>query len=159
MSLQPLRTVKLLIIERHLPKFLIVGVIGTAINYLVFYLMYSIWNVHYILACIVGYISGLFLGFYLNKEWTFKRNDYVFSGKSLVLKYICLYGFTLVVAVLVLYLIAEIANVDPLFGYIVSIFCSTALNFYGLKYVVFCAKEFRYTTRIKVRYLVVLVFS
>ena len=83
---------------------------GTVINYLVFYLIYSIWNVHYILACIVGYVSGLFLGFYLNKEWTFKRNDHVFSGKSLVLRYICLYGFTLVVAVLVLYLIAEIAN-------------------------------------------------
>ena len=141
MSLQPLRTVKLLIIERHLPKFLIVGVIGTVINYLVFYLIYSIWNVHYILACIVGYISGLFLGFYLNKEWTFKRNDHVFSGKSLVLRYMCLYGFTLVVAVLVLYLITEIANVDPLFGYIVSIFCSTVINFYGLKYVVFRAND------------------
>ena len=137
MSLQPLRTGKLLIIERHLPKFLIVGVMGTVINYLVFYLIYSILNVHYILACIVGYISGLFLGFYLNKEWTFRRNDHVFSGKSLVLRYMCLYGLTLVVAVLVLYLIAEIANVDPLFGYIVSIFCSTAMNFYGLKYLVF----------------------
>ena len=143
MSLQPLRTVSLLIIDQHLPKFLIVGVIGTVINYLVFYLIYSIWNVNYILACIVGYISGLFLGFYLNKEWTFKRNDHVFSGKSLVLRYICLYGFTLVIAVLVLYLIVEIANVNPLFGYIVSIFCSTVLNFYGLKYVVFRAKEFR----------------
>ena len=79
--------------------------------------------------------------FYLNKEWTFKRNDHVFSGKSLVLRYICLYGFTLVIAVLVLYLIAEIANVNPLFGYIVSIFCSTALNFYGLKYIVFRARS------------------
>ena len=114
---------------------------GTVINYLVFYLIYSIWNIHYILASIVGYVSGLFLGFYLNKEWTFKRNDKVFSGKSLVLRYICLYGFTLVVAILVLYVIVEIANVDPLFGYIVSIFCSTALNFYGLKYIVFRAKE------------------
>ena len=119
----------LLIIERHLPV-LVVGVMGTVINYLVFYLIYSIWNVHYILASIVGYISGLFLGFYLNKEWTF-RDDHVFSGNPWCSDiYVCMdLRWS---GVLVLYLIAEIANVDPLFGYIVSIFCSTALNFCGL---------------------------
>ena len=78
-----------------------------------------------------------FSGFLFKQGVDVQGNDHVFSGKSLVLRYICLYGFTLVVAVLVLYLIAEIANVDPLFGYIVSIFCSTAMNFYGLKYLVF----------------------
>jgi len=74
-------------------KFGIVGILSTTFNYGIFVVLYKIISIHYIVSSVTGYVSGLLLGYLLNKNWTFSAQ--VDKSKNYIVKlYQCLWSFT-----------------------------------------------------------------
>ena len=95
-------------------KFLIVGSISTIINYGTFAFIFKLIGVNYLIASVVGYISGLFFGYYLNKNWTFIRQAK--KDKSYIIGYVIVYGVSLLLSQVLLLLLVELINLNPLFA-------------------------------------------
>lgn len=61
--------------ERHmrtLPRFMVVALVGLAVNVSVVGLLTSMWGLHYLLAQVLATIIVLGIGFLLNTCWTFR---------------------------------------------------------------------------------------
>jgi putative flippase GtrA len=73
-------------------KFGIVGVISTLTSLFVFWLITLQYPQYNLPAKAIGYLMGFFVGFTLNKLWTYvDRTD---DGETYLLKYIIVYGIT-----------------------------------------------------------------
>ena len=55
----------------QLIRFLLVGVVNTAIQYVVFVVLYEVTGINYLLASIAGYCLGVLNSYLLNRRWTF----------------------------------------------------------------------------------------
>ena len=55
-------------------KFIVVGVFGNILNYLIFLLFFKILEFNYLIAGVIGFISPLPILFFLNRNWTFQSN-------------------------------------------------------------------------------------
>jgi putative flippase GtrA len=119
-------------------KFGLVGVIATLLNYGSFYLLYKIFGSHYLLSSVTGYISGVLLGYFLNKYWTFVKQ--VDISKNYLVGYFLVYLVSLVVSQLFLLVLVEVMFLNPLVSNIFAICVSTVLNFTGSNYLVFKIK-------------------
>jgi putative flippase GtrA len=73
-------------------KFGIVGVISTLASLFVFWLITLQYPQFNLPAKAIGYIMGFFVGFTLNKLWTYV--DRTEDGEKYLLKYIIVYGIT-----------------------------------------------------------------
>ncbi|MCU0441671.1 MAG: GtrA family protein [Bacteroidia bacterium] len=73
-------------------KFGIVGVISTLASLFVFWLITLQYPQYNLPAKAIGYIMGFFVGFSLNKLWTYV--DQTEDGERYLLKYIIVYGIT-----------------------------------------------------------------
>jgi putative flippase GtrA len=73
-------------------KFGIVGVISTLASLFVFWLITLQYPQYNLPAKAIGYIMGFFVGFTLNKLWTYV--DRTEDGEKYLLKYIIVYGIT-----------------------------------------------------------------
>ena len=115
----------------QLVKFSLVGVLNTAIQYVVFLVLYRYAGVHYLAASFIGYCAGLLNSYLLNRSWTFHAR----GGKG-SLEFV---KFTLVNIVSVsvnvgslAYLVSNV-HLSPEFGQALAIVLSTAVNFTGNK--------------------------
>ena len=59
----------------QLIRFLLVGVVNTAIQYVVFVLLYEVMGINYLLASIAGYCLGVLNSYLLNRRWTFASGN------------------------------------------------------------------------------------
>ena len=116
-------------------KFGIVGILSTVFNYGVFAFLYKIVSVHYILSSITGYVSGLSVGYLLNKNWTFIAQ--VDKSKSYIVGYITIYAVSLVSSQAFLLFLVEILLINPLYANVLAIVLSTVMNFLGTNFFVF----------------------
>ena len=116
-------------------KFSIVGILSTVFNYGVFVFFYKIVNVHYIISSITGYVSGLLLGYQINKNWTFIGQ--VDKSKIYIVSYITVYAVSLVSSQISLLFLVEILLINPLYANILAIVLSTVMNFLGTNFFVF----------------------
>jgi putative flippase GtrA len=55
-------------------KFIVVGVFGNILNYLVFLFFFKIIEINYLIAGVIGFVSPLPILFFLNRNWTFQSN-------------------------------------------------------------------------------------
>ena len=91
-------------------------------------------NLNFLLSSGLGYLLGVFLGYSMNRVWTFKHKTESLSQKF---KYLLIYLISLFIGLLFLKILvtnhgfkSEIANI-----YVILI--TTILNFLGAKYLVF----------------------
>lgn len=119
---------------RAFVKFCMVGAGSTLLSYTVFYVLYSKCTMYYLLSSVIGYVSGLIFGYFLNKLWTFnvKKNSIL-----LAVKYVSIYMVSLGLSMLFLYVLVEYARVNPLLSNVFVIMVSTFTNFFGVKLFVF----------------------
>ena len=54
-------------------KYVIVGFIGTGLDFLILYLLVEFWHLFYLLAALISIGIVIWLSFTLNKFWTFKN--------------------------------------------------------------------------------------
>jgi len=120
-------------------KFSIVGILSTVFNYGVFVFFYKIVNFHYMLSSIIGYVSGLLLGYQINKNWTFI--DQVHKSKIYIVSYITVYVVSLISSQISLLYFVEILLIKPLYANIFAIVLSTVMNFLGTNFFVFKNNE------------------
>lgn len=73
-------------------KFGFVGVASTIASLMVFWLITLQFPQYNLIAKAIGYIMGFFVGFALNKLWTYV--DQAEDGEKYLLKYVIVYAFT-----------------------------------------------------------------
>lgn len=114
-------------------------------NYIPFF------SIHFVIASVIGDLSGLVYGFYINKHWTYssqKRNE-----EKYFFKYLLLYTFTIVLNsfllksffwILTNYTILDESinqNIRENLAKICATAITTLLNFIGTNYVIFVHEE------------------
>jgi putative flippase GtrA len=108
-------------------KFAIVGVLNSAIQYLVFLFLYSLTGTPYLLASIIGYLAGMINSYILNRRWTFgSRNQKLFTELS---RFVAVNLVSLGVNLGLLYLLVSTGVMIPQWAQIVAIVGSTLVNF------------------------------
>jgi len=120
--------------KKQLIRFIIVGGLSTVLNYSVFSLFYF-FGVFYVLASVVGYVSGLILGYILNRSWSF--SSVIDNKKIEFLFYSLAYLFSLLLSVASLRLAVDNFGISPWIGNLIAIAVSTIINFISLKLIIF----------------------
>ena len=75
---------------KEIKRFIIVGLVSNALNFLVYAFLYKIGTTIWI-ASAFGYIVGLSNSFYFGKTWVFNPERVVY--KHAIIKFILIYGF------------------------------------------------------------------
>jgi putative flippase GtrA len=108
-------------------KFAIVGVLNSAIQYLVFWLLYSLAGTQYLLASIIGYIAGMINSYILNRKWTFgSRNQKLLAELS---RFVAVNLISLGVNLGLLFLLVSTGVMAPQWAQLLAIAGSTLVNF------------------------------
>jgi predicted membrane protein len=128
------------LIDAKLVKFLIIGMVNTAIGAGVMFLLYNLVHCSYWVSSACNYIVGGIVSFFLNKYFTFKNTQ-----KSL--KQIGLFVFNLAVCYIAAYILAKwmiyrmLANQSENIKDNIALFLGmciyTGLNYIGQRLIVF----------------------
>ena len=131
-------------VDKKLIKFLIVGLINTAVGAGVMFLLYNLAHFSYWVSSACNYIAGGTVSFFLNKYFTFQNHE---KSPGQVLLFI----FTLAVCYVLAYLIAKKAVYALLFtqtqkvrdniSMLAGMCLYTILNYFGQRIFVFAKKE------------------
>jgi len=114
-------------------KFVIVGVFGNILNYLVFLLFFKIFHFNYLIAGVIGFLSPVPILFTLNRNWTFKSK----------VKYKRMYLFFIIstsclgVHSSTQYVVYEFFGVPKVFSQLLGQLSSAIVNFLLQKFYVF----------------------
>ena len=114
-------------------KFCFFGVLNTVINLIVFLIILS-FGMNYQIAGIMGFFSGAFFGFFVNRKFTFSHNISTTRGLFL---YLLAQFFSLSIHVIVQSAAVEVFYVDQRLSQLIGLIPSAIINFVLLKYIVF----------------------
>ena len=118
----------------QLYKFGIVGIFGSILNYMVFYIFLVFLDVNYLISGVVGFLTPIPLVFIINKSWTFKSDIDYKKGLST-------YTFTNILALIshlsTQIFVREVLGVPEKFSQLFGIFSSAIVNFVLAKTFVF----------------------
>ena len=78
---------------------------------------------------------GVGVGYLGNKLWTFGHTEK--HSWELVLKYLGVYGFTLIVGLFFIFVMVDAAHLDPLLAQFLTLVITTVSNYVLLKKIVF----------------------
>ena len=120
-------------------KFLIVGGTCTIINYAIFFVLLNYFGVQYLLSSAIGYTSGLVIGYFINKFWTYQVEKN--SQEKFMFKYLLVYSASLAGSTVFLKILVDLLNFNPTLANIFAIGLSTITNFVGTNFLVFKTKE------------------
>jgi putative flippase GtrA len=108
-------------------KFAVVGVLNSAIHYLVFWFLYSFSGTQYLIASIIGYVAGMANSYILNRKWTFgSRNQKLLPELS---RFVAVNLIALGANLGLLYLLVSAGNMAPQWAQLLAIVASTLVNF------------------------------
>ena len=119
---------------KQLRRFLIIGGISTLISYSVFLASIHLLSLHYIFANILAFIISIIFSYNFNKRWSFEAAQ---QQRSHLLGYLTLYLTSLVVGTVILRTVVEFFGIIPEIAFIISLFFTTTMNFFGIKFLVF----------------------
>ncbi|WP_028980095.1 GtrA family protein [Sporocytophaga myxococcoides] len=117
-------------------RFAVVGGICTAVNYVIFITLTELTQIHYLVASTIGFFTGLLTGFYINKNWTFSKED---NNKIYILKYFLVYLFSLGVNLIILKYLVENYHLSHMVAQVIATGTTVFSNFFGSKVLVFKA--------------------
>lgn len=115
-------------------RFSVVGAASTIVNYGVFLVLLSIFRLDYILSAAIGYLSGVVVGFTLNKRFTFGSQGKVSSE---ALRYLAVYIISLFLGLSLLKFLVGSADVSAPMANVLVIGVTTLTNFLGSKFFAF----------------------
>jgi putative flippase GtrA len=116
-------------------KFIIVGIWSTIVNYGIFYVLLDFVKMNYLLSSAVGFISGVFAGYELNKQWTYGIKEKV--RKKVLVNYYFVYILSLILSLIFLKIAVGLIGIDARIANIFAIGITTCTNFLGTKLFVF----------------------
>lgn len=119
-------------------RFVLVGIVSSLVNFLVYLFFIKIFNLEVFLSSIIGYSFGLIISYHFGRTWVFKtlhkpniRNVFLF----LLVYIIGGVGMGLIIQYLV-----EIASIEYKLSWFVGAIFALFNNFIGLKLYVFKKK-------------------
>ena len=118
-----------------LPKFLIIGVLSTLINYSTFIFLYFIILLHYQVSFVIGYISGIIVGYLFNRSWSFQFNKSSYTHD--IWKYLTVYVLSLWFGSTCLGLLVKIIGITPALANLLTLLVTTFINYIGVRFWVF----------------------
>ena len=107
-------------------KFSIVGVFGVFINYCIFLLALVIFEIHYLISGLLGYLFAAIPIFFLNRYWTFRSKVSIFKGFPI---YLLINLITLSSHSLIQYISKEYMGVPEIYSQACGIFVSVIISF------------------------------
>jgi putative flippase GtrA len=116
--------------SKQFAKFAVIGCINTVISYGTYYMLLH-FGIHYMPAVITSFCAAVFVGYYLNKFWTFRSNRNI---KSELPKYMAVYVSSLMINLMLLPVFVEIFHIDPKIAQLFFLFFMPIYTFTGLKY-------------------------
>ncbi|MES2962161.1 MAG: GtrA family protein [Pseudomonadota bacterium] len=119
-------------VSKQAIRFLLVGGGSTIISYSTFLVFLRIFDLHYLIANIGGFICSIGFSYYCNQRWTFDS-----KGSQRFTKYISFYLGSLVLGSILLRIIVEFFGVIPEIANLLAIAITTCVNFLGIKFLVF----------------------
>lgn len=121
-------------LKTQLIRFLVVGGSATILNFALFLVLYKVVGFKYTVSSALGYIAGIFWGYFLNKNWTYEvqslSDRYIFS-------YFFVYIVSLILGLNVLIFLTNILEIPPIPANCLTIGFTTFTNFLGTKLLVF----------------------
>lgn len=118
-------------------KFGLVGVLNTAINWIIFILLNSL-GVYYIISNIISYSLSTLNSYIWNSKWVFKYNGD--NIKETTFKFIILNIIGLILNTCILYILVDILGSSKIIGLIITTGIVTILNYFINKLWVFSRK-------------------
>lgn len=118
----------------HLIRFLIVGGVSTVVNYAVFFILLGL-SIRYQWASACGFMSGVIVGFPLNKVWTYRDSSTMTA--SVFYSYIAVYLASLIINITAITMLVDLMHIEPRIANLVTIIITTMTNFLGTKFWVF----------------------
>ena len=116
-------------------KFVLVGGVSTSFNYALFYALHVFFNINYLIASATGYISGIFISYWLNKYFTFKAFEKATTKE--IAKYYSVFIVSMLIGLAFLSFLVEILGMLPVYANILMIGFTVILNYLGTYYFVF----------------------
>jgi len=107
-------------------KFSVVGVFGVFINYCIFLIALLIFEIHYLISGLLGYLFAAVPIFFINRFWTFKSNVSIFKGFPI---YIIINLITLSCHSLIQYVSKEYFGVPEVYSQACGILVSVIISF------------------------------
>lgn len=115
---------------RQFIKFALIGVLNTIVGYGIYYaLLFA--GIHYIIALLLSFVAGAYLGFILNKTWVFCSTK---SSRKELPRYLIVYISSLLINLILLPIFVEIFHFDPKLAQLFFLLILSVYSFIGLKY-------------------------
>ncbi len=121
---------------RSFALFVVVGLISAVANYGIFYILLRSAHWQYQLASATGFVSGMAVGYPLNRSWTFQQKRDHGNFRRLP-HYILVYLISLAASLLFLYVLVDLLGLDARLANLFAIGLSTMTNFVGTRFWVF----------------------
>ena len=79
-------------------RYTIAGILMLLANLLLVWFFTQFFDIHYLVACAIAFIAETFIGFYVNKRWTFRSTIHFKKGyfRSLMIALVSLVGILLI---------------------------------------------------------------
>jgi putative flippase GtrA len=113
-------------IELKVFKFIIAGILNTTVSYVSFSIL-VFFNVHYMLASILGYVLAVGSSYIVNKKWTFNSDK--ITSTLLVAKFYLVNLLSLGINLIVLFLMVENLKINVYFSQIIAIGFTMFFNY------------------------------
>ncbi|HMK48182.1 MAG TPA: GtrA family protein [Methanocella sp.] len=115
---------------RQVVKFVLVGILNTAIGYGLFFVLSYFLN--YLLAVVISHFIGVTNSYLWNKYWTFRTNqkNQLVEFVRFNAVYLVLLGTNLVL----LWSLVNLLRFDPRIGQMIVLPITTMISFFGHKY-------------------------
>jgi putative flippase GtrA len=121
--------------RRQLARFILVGAITFAINFLTFHLLYGVAKLDYRISVSLAYVITVISHFLLHRFFTFDAAEQQFVHN--VGKYAAMLGLNYAITISMAWFVVEVLRLSPYFGVIASTLATASTSFFVMKYFVF----------------------
>jgi putative flippase GtrA len=120
------------ILHNSLLRFLLVGGISTFINFTVFTILYTSKIMHYDAAFIFGFLSGVVVGYFFNRRWSFqvRSENHIRHAR----RYLTTYSISLLTGVACVRWAVEDLGINPFVANVFVICITTSINYIGIRF-------------------------
>lgn len=117
-------------------KYSVASVVATGIDFLIYVVLAKWMSVWYILAAIIGAISGGLTAYWLNRNWVFESTEEMVTTQ--LVKYVVVWFASMALNAAGLFLVVEYGHGDIVISkIIVSVVVGVGFNFFASKHFVF----------------------
>jgi len=124
---------------KHLKRFLrynVVALLATTLDFSLFIIFTDIFQIWYVTSTFISAIIGGVVAFFLERNWTFVSKDDKLSHQAIL--YLIVWGISILLNTLGLYLIVEYINIDQVISKVViSVAVGIGFNFLMHNFLVF----------------------